>query len=225
VTGATRSRRGLGVSAVDRRDLRSLSGAVLRRIAALYTVDVVRRETAQAPPAVKSGAGFALRRAAAADDPLLLAAPVGAQRLRKVPRAVARGDVAYLACVDEQVVGWIWLSRQSHRDPWSGLTFRLAPAECYAYDLWSVPEYRTRGVGAFLVAGLLGKLAEDPSLRWVYGYVDRRNARNQTLMRMVFGFRTVQTVKHLCVLNARGWQIPLTDRPRHGPCSRSRERE
>jgi hypothetical protein len=75
-------------------------------------------------------------------------------------------------------------------------------------------------VGAFLMAGLLHDLAEDPTLDWVYGYVDRANAPNQLLLRMVFGFRTVQVVKHLSVLNTIGWQIPLTDRPPRGPCSR-----
>jgi GNAT superfamily N-acetyltransferase len=163
------------VLTVDRRERRSLPGAALRRIGALHTVDVVRRETAQPPPAVQVGAGFVLHRAASAQDPVLLRAPVGARRLKQVPAAMARGDVAYVATVDAQVVGWIWLSRVSHRDPWSGLRFRLAPAECYAYDLWSLPRYRTQGVGAFLLAGLLDDLAEDATLRWVYGYVDRAN--------------------------------------------------
>jgi GNAT superfamily N-acetyltransferase len=204
----------------DRRDLRSLPRAVLRRIAAYYTVDIVRRQTAQAPPAVRAGAGFVLHRAAAADDPLLVRAPIGARRRRQIPAAVARGDVAYVATIDDQVVGWIWLSRVSHRDRWSGLRFGFRPAECYAYDLWSMPEYRPLGVGAFLMAGLLNDLALDATLDWVYGYIDRANAPNQLMLRMVFGFQTVQVVKHLCVLNARGWQIPLTDRPPRGPCSR-----
>jgi hypothetical protein len=207
---------------LHRRELRSLPRAALRRIGALYTVDIVRRGTAQPPPAVQAGAGFVLHRAASPQDPVLLRAPVGARRLKRVPAAMARGDVAYVATVDAQVVGWIWLSRVPHRDPWSGLHFRLAPAECYAYDLWSLPQYRTQAVGAFLIAGLLSDLAEDPSLQWVYGYVDRGNARNQLLLRMVFGFRTVQAVKHLCMLDSRGWQVPFTDRPPGGLCSRGR---
>lgn len=210
------------VVTANRRDLRSLPGAVLRRIAAVHSVDIVRRPTDQAPPAVRVGASFVLHRATSADDPLLVRAPISIRRRRQVPDTVARGDVAYLATVADQVVGWIWLSRVSHRDRWSGLRFRLAPAECYAYDLWSLPEYRAKGVGAFLMAGLLRDLAEETTLEWVYGYIDRSNAPNQTLLRMVFGFRTVQAVKHLSVLNARGWQIPLTDRPPGGPCSRRR---
>jgi hypothetical protein len=63
----------------------------------------------------------------------------------QVPAAITRGDVAYVATVDVQVVGWIWLSRVSDRDSWSGLRFSLAPAECYAHDLWSLPQYRTQG--------------------------------------------------------------------------------
>jgi ribosomal protein S18 acetylase RimI-like enzyme len=209
------------VVTANRRDLRSLPRAALRRIAALHTVDVVRRPTAQVPPAVRAGAGFALHRVTAAGDPLLARAPIGARRRRQIPAAIARGDLAYLATVDDQVVGWVWLSQVSHRDRWSGLRFRLTPAECYAYDMWSRPEYRALGAGAFLMAGLLHDLAEDPTREWVYGYVDRANAPNQLLLRMVFGFKTVQVVKHLSVLNALGWQIPLTDRPPRGPCSRS----
>jgi ribosomal protein S18 acetylase RimI-like enzyme len=222
VTRTAWSARRPGVRVLNGRDLRSLPGAALRRIAALHTVEIVRRETAQHPPAVRTGAGFALHRAASAEDPLLRRAPVGARRLRQVPAAVARGDVAYVATADGQVAGWIWLSRVSHRDQWSGLRFSLAPAECYAYDLWSLPRYRTLGVGAFLLAGLLQDLAEDPTLQWVYGYVDRANTRSQLLLRMVFGFRTVQAVKHFCLLDSRGWQVPFTDRPPGGPCSRGR---
>ena len=210
------------VVTANHRDLRSLPGGVLRRIAALHTVDIVRRQTAQAPPAVRAGTAFVLHRATSADDPLLVRAPIGVRRRKQIPATVARGDVAYLATVEDQAVGWVWLSRVSHRDRWSGLRFRLTAAECYAYDLWSLPEYRPLGVGAFLMAGLLRDLAEDPTLESVYGYVDRANARNQLLLRMVFGFRTVQVVKHLSVLNARGWQIPMTDRPPRGPCSRRR---
>jgi ribosomal protein S18 acetylase RimI-like enzyme len=216
----TWSRQPPKVASANRRDLRSLPRAALRRTAALYTVDIVRRQTAQAPPALRAGASFMLHRVISAGDPLLARAPIGARRRRQIPATVARGDVAYLATVDDQVVGWVWLSRVSHRDRWSGLRFHLAPAECYAYDLWSLPEYRALGVGAFLMAGLLHDLAEDPTLDWVYGYVDQANAPNQLLLRMVFGFRTVQVVKHLSVLNAIGWQIPLTDRPPQGPCSR-----
>jgi ribosomal protein S18 acetylase RimI-like enzyme len=222
VIGTTRSRQRPNLITDDHRDLRSLPRAALRRITALHTVDIVRRGTAQQPPAVRAGAKFVLHRATSAEDPFLLRAPVAAPRLRRVPAAVARGDVAYVATVDVQVVGWIWLSRVSHRDPWSGLRFSLAPAECYAYDLWSLPQYRTLGIGAFLVAGLLHDLAGDRSLEWVYGYVDRANTRNQLLLRMVFGFRTVQAVKHVCVLDSRGWQVPFTDRPPRGPCSRRR---
>jgi len=210
------------VVTADGRDRRSLPRAALRRITALHTVDIVRRGTAQQPPAVQVGARFVLHRATSPRDPLLLSAPVGARRLKQVPAAMARGDVAYVATVDDQVVGWMWLCRVSHRDPWSGLCFSLAPAESYAYDLWSLPRYRTQGVGAFLVAGLLNDLAEDTTLEWVYGYVDRANTRNQLLLRMVFGFKTVQAVKHLCMLDSRGWQIPFTDRPPGGPCSRGR---
>jgi ribosomal protein S18 acetylase RimI-like enzyme len=216
----TWSRQPPKVASTNRRDLRSLPRAALRRTAALYTVDIVRRQTAQAPPALRAGASFTLHRVTSAGDPLLARAPIGARRRRQIPATVARGDVAYLATVDEQVVGWVWLSRVSHRDRWSGLRFHLTPAECYAYDLWSLPAYRALGVGAFLMAGLLHDLAEDPTLDWVYGYVNRANAPNQLLLRMVFGFRTVQVVKHLSVLNAVGWQIPLTDRPPRGPCSR-----
>jgi hypothetical protein len=163
-----------------------------------------------------------LHQATSARDPLLLRAPVGARRLKQVPAATARGDVAYVATVDDRVVGWIWLSRVSHRDPWSGLRFRLAPAECYADDLWSLPRLSDPRGGAFLLAGLLNDLRGDAPLEWVYGYVDRANIRNQLLLRMVFGSRIVQAVKHVWMLDSRGWQMPFTDRPPGGLCSRGR---
>jgi GNAT superfamily N-acetyltransferase len=204
------------------RDLRSLPAAAARKIAAVHTVDILRRPTDQAPPAVKTAAGFVLHKVTSADDVLLSLAPVPARRRRQVPAAIARGDIAYLATVDGEVAAWIWLSRVSHRDSWSGLRFRLRPEECYCYDLWSAERYRALGVGAFVMAALLDDLARDASLRWVYGYVDRANRANQLLTRMVFGFTTMQVVTHLCLLDVRGWQIPYTDRPPLGPCSRRR---
>jgi AMP-binding enzyme len=93
------------VLTADGREHRSLPCAALRRITALHTVDIVRRGTAQPPPAVQAGAGFVLHQAAR--DPLLLRAPVGARRLKQVPAAMAPGDVAYVATVDAQAVGWI----------------------------------------------------------------------------------------------------------------------
>jgi ribosomal protein S18 acetylase RimI-like enzyme len=131
-----------------------------------------------------------------------------------------RGDSGYVVTVRGSFAGWLWMSRVSHRDPWSGLRFRIAPDEAYIYAMWAEPEYRELGIGAALMAALLADVQDDPALDRVYGWVDEPNREMQLLVRMMFGFQEVQKVRRARVLHLAGVQVPLTDRPRSGPVSR-----
>ena len=144
---------------------------------------------------------------------------VPAHRHRAMDRFLARGDNGYLALVEGRYAGWIWLSRVSHRDPWSGLRIRLAAGEAYAYALFVAPEHRPDGVAAVLMNAMLSEVRDDPALTRVYGWVDRRNRESQMMMRML-GFKPVQQVKRLHLLSRIGLQVPRSDRPRRGPVSR-----
>jgi len=139
-------------------------------------------------------------------------------RRGNVQTFLARGDAGYLAGVDGRLAGWIWLSRVTHRDPWSGLRIRLGPDEAYAYALWVDPEHRPKGVAAALVVSLLREVRDDPTLTRVYGWVDKRNRESQVLLRLL-GFVQVQHVKRVHVLHRIGRQLPRSDRPRFGPLS------
>lgn len=129
----------------------------------------------------------------------------------------ARGDQGFVALLGEQPVGWVWLSRVSHRDPWSGLVIRLAPGEAYAYDLWCAEQVRSLGVPAALIGTLLSA-AHDAGASRVYGWVDRRTRESAVLLRML-GFQDVQTVQRVHLLRRRGWMRPGSDRPPYGPLS------
>ena len=130
-----------------------------------------------------------------------------------------RGDEGWMALVDGAYVGWIWISRVSHRDPWSGLRIRLAGDEAYAYALWVEPPQRPNGVAATLLTAMLREVRDDPALSRVYGWVDKRNRESQMLMRM-HGFKPVQEVKRLHLVSRIGLQVPRSDRPRRRPVSR-----
>ena len=144
---------------------------------------------------------------------------VPAHRRRAMEGFLARGDTGYLALVDGRYAGWIWLSRVSHRDPWSGLRIHLAADEAYAYALFVEPEHRPNGVAAVLMTAMLSEVRDDPALARVYGWVDQRNRESQMLMRM-HGFKPVQEVKRLQLVSRIGFQVPRSDQPRRGPVSR-----
>ncbi len=132
---------------------------------------------------------------------------------------VARGDQGFAAVVDGRFAGWIWLSRTSHRDPWSGLNIRLAGDEAYAYALWVDPEFRPKGVARVLMVAMLTAVHADPALTRVYGWVDQPNRESQMLLRLL-GFKDVQSVKRVMLLDRFGRALPRTDRPAEGPLSR-----
>jgi ribosomal protein S18 acetylase RimI-like enzyme len=131
---------------------------------------------------------------------------------------LARGDVGFAAISEGRFAGWVWLSRVTHRDPWSGLTINLAPDEAYAYALWVAEPFRPKGVGRALMTRMLHDVHSDPALSRVYGWVDKRNRESQMLLRLL-GFKDLQVVKHARVLGRVGLQVPRSDRPRFGPVS------
>ncbi len=143
---------------------------------------------------------------------------------RSSHRAVAafrrRSDTGYLAVANGEFAGWIWVSRRTHRDPWSGLRIRLGPDEAYSYALWVPEKFRPDGVAAALVAQLLSDIRADPGISRVYGWVDRRNRESALLLRMVFGFKLTQTLRRVHVLRRVGGQVPFSARPPYGPMSR-----
>ncbi|HEX8159597.1 MAG TPA: GNAT family N-acetyltransferase, partial [Solirubrobacteraceae bacterium] len=154
-----------------------------------------------------------------ADDFSAHEAIVPPDQRRDVRKFFARRDVGYVAVVDGRFAGWIWISRVTHRDPWSGLWIRLAADEAYSYAMWVLPDYRALGVAGVLVSRLLSDARRDPAIRRVYGWIDRENRQSQTLLRLVFGFSQVQELKRVHLLNRVGFKLPRSDRPPFGPFS------
>jgi GNAT superfamily N-acetyltransferase len=195
----------------------------LRRLAELahrvfdvVPVDVLEwRSTTELPHAADVD-GVAILRVSEGDAGLrgLLPTP----RTRTVGAFLARGDQGYVGTVGGRFAGWIWLSRVSHRDPYSGLRIRIAPDEAYAYAMRVEPAYRHLGVAAVLLSTLLSDAKNDPAISRVYGWVDSGNREMQTLLRMMFGFMQAQRVYRVR-LTRIGWQVPWSDDPRFGPVS------
>jgi RimJ/RimL family protein N-acetyltransferase len=137
---------------------------------------------------------------------------------RHTPAFLGRGDVGFAAISEGRFGGWVWLSRRSHRDPWSGLTYRLAPDEAYGYALWVPPDLRTQGVPRALMIRMLQNVYADPALSRMYASADKRNRESQMLLRLL-GFKDVQEVTRVRVLGRVGRRLPRSDRPRFGPVS------
>lgn len=143
------------------------------------------------------------------------------RRSKEAQPFLARGDRGYLATLDGRFAGWLWLSRVSHRDPWSGLRFRIAPDEAYVYAMWAEPNYRKLGIGGLLMSAVLSDLQREAAIKRVYGWVDSGNREMQVLIRMAFGFTQIQRVRRARLLHLIGWQLPWSDAPRFGPVSRA----
>ena len=69
------------------------------------------------------------------------------------------------------------------------------------------------------MAEMLRDLQGQGSVRWVYGYINRENKPNQLLQRIVFGFRSVQSVKQVQFLVAFGRVLSASVTPSSGPCA------
>jgi ribosomal protein S18 acetylase RimI-like enzyme len=208
------------------------------RLFSVHVLDIVRRDVDKAAPEPRADEGLAVHRVEGGD--LVIAAsrvgssPVvlrlsglpfvdslaAARRLRRFRRRLARGEVAYVATQGNAVAGWIWLSQaRVFRDRWIGLRLQFAPDESYVYDLWVYPKFRSSGAGALIMAEMLRDLQRAGSARWVYGFIDRDNKPNQVLQRLVFGFRSVQSVEQVEFMVAFGRVLTWTLAPPDGPCA------
>jgi ribosomal protein S18 acetylase RimI-like enzyme len=188
-----------------------------RRLFEVARVDVLEWRSDKPIPDPTEADGVAIRR-------LSLEEPRAREVLPKSPSKVvdsylARGDLGYVATVGDRFAGWVWLSRTSHRDPFSGLHIRIAPDEAYAYALRAEKADRQLGIAPILMSRLLSDVRGDDAISRVYGWVDHRNRESQTLLRMMFGFTQVQRVRRLHALRI-GWQVPWSDDPKFGPVSR-----
>jgi GNAT superfamily N-acetyltransferase len=190
----------------------------LGRAIELVSTDVLVRAASSPPsPGVPLSRPEVIR--LAGDDSLSRwQANIPRERWKEVVPFHRRGDSGFVASVDGRFAGWLWVSRVSHRDPWSGLRVRLAPNEAYAYALWVEPEFRPKGLARVLVVSMLMDVAADPSVDQVYGWVDKRNRQSEMLLRLL-GFVDVQTVRRVHILRRIGWQVPRSDRPPFGPFS------
>ena len=156
--------------------------------------------------------------AAEAQD--MIRATLPADRMPFQAERARRGDLLFVALVDEQPVGWLFLARASHRDPWSGLKVRLAADEIYCYDLWINASHRRGGTARYLTQTMFRWCASRPDLTRLYAWVDQDNRASQKLCRHVHGMVECQHISYARVLNRFGVPIPFSDRPRYGPFSR-----
>jgi GNAT superfamily N-acetyltransferase len=209
------------------------------RLFSVHDLDLVRRSVNEVVPEPRADEGLVVHRVEGGDlliqaskvgsSPLVLSLSrfglvdslAAARRLRRFRSRLARGEVAYIATKGGAVAGWTWLSTAPvFRDRWIGLQLQFEPDETYVYDLWVYPEFRSSGAGALITAEMLRDLQRAGSVRWVYGYIDRDNKPNQVLQRLVFGYRSVQSVKQVQFLVAFGRVLSATATPPDGPCVR-----
>jgi GNAT superfamily N-acetyltransferase len=227
-----------------RRVMRSAARCVFRS----YTTDVVARRIADRPPDQLKDTGVVLHRLRSlADaavmtpsllhgqfDDLPLHLPVlnplrRARWRREVVNRFRRGDVAYVATVDGDIAGWIWMSHDRViRDSRTGLCIHLEPGDAYVYHFWAVPRHRHRGSARLLMGGALWDLHRaladarprpDGSDPRVFGMIDRPNPANLFLTTLIFGFGVVQTVRRVRILVCLALQVPWSADPPGGPCS------
>jgi GNAT superfamily N-acetyltransferase len=191
----------------------------LGRVFEIVETDMMMWEADRPLRAPRARAEVEVRRIRAADE-------VEWQRLLPPERWTrarvffTRDDVGFVALVEGRFAGWVWLSRVSHRDPYSGLRIRLAPDEGYAYALWIEPESRPHGLGPHLMTAMLTEARDVHALARVYGWVDRRNRESQMLLRML-GFVSAQRARRVHVLHRVGRALPGSVEPRYGPLSRA----
>jgi hypothetical protein len=188
-----------------------------RRLFEVVPVDVLEWRSGNEIPNPVEAESVAIRRLSPKEPDARDVLPKHPSKV--VDSYLARGDHGYVATVGDRFAGWVWLSRTSHRDPWSGLHIRIAPDEAYAYALRAEKADRQLGIAAVLMSRLLSDVRGDRAISRVYGWVDRRNRESQTLLRMMYGFAQVQRVRRLRALHI-GWQVPWSDDPKFGPVSR-----
>lgn len=192
----------------------------LRRVLEVVKTDVVEWPTTRSLPPVKARVPTELLRVEPGSASQWRAI-VPARQHRDVETFLRRGDVGYLATVGGEFAGWVWMSRQTHRDPWSGLTIRLADDEAYSYALWVKEDLRPQGIAAVLMTAILKEAKEAGNIARVYGWVDQHNRQSAFLLRIVFGFAHVQSLQRLHLARRWGGQVPFSARPAFGPLSRA----
>ncbi len=180
-------------------------------------MDVLEWRSSNEIPSPTEAQGVAIRRLSPEDLGARDVLPK--DRSKVVDSFLARGDQGYVATVGDRFAGWVWLSRISHRDPWSGLHIRLARDEAYTYAMWVEEADRELGIAGVLMSRLLSDVRSDRAISRVYGWVDRRNREMQLMLRMIYGFTQVQRVRRAHVPRL-GWQVPWSDDPKFGPVSR-----
>lgn len=153
------------------------------------------------------------------DDALLRRGMTGARR-RYARVCLARGDVAFVAVVGEDVVGWVWLARRSHRDPSTGLWIGLGPADAYTYDGWVVEGHRRHGVFHALYSAVFDDLHDSGGATRVLAYVLRSNTAVRRAV-APYGFVQIQMASFVDVFVRFGFRLPLSARPRRGPLTRA----
>lgn len=188
----------------------------LGKLAEVVATDLLVRDTTRPIRSRQARVPLSVSRLTTTDQTVL----VPPDRHSRVRAFLTRGDTGFVGHVDGRYAGWVWLSRISHRDPYSGLRFRLAGDEAYAYALWVEPDLRPQGVAAVLMTEMLTEVAGDPALDRVYGWVDQRNRESQVLLRLL-GFERVQEVRRLHLLRRVGRPLPGTAKPPYGPLSRA----
>jgi GNAT superfamily N-acetyltransferase len=228
--------------------VRRLMRRAARFVFRSYTTDVVARRIAEPPPEQVKGTGLVLHRLTSVADaahktpslfygqfddlqlPFPLLNPLRQARWRReVAGRFRRGDVAYVATLDGEIAGWIWMSASPvSREAGSGHRIHLAPGDVYLYHFWTVPRHRRLGTAQFVMSGALRhlhrakseeRLPPDGSDRRVLGLIERPNPANLLLLTVVFGFRVVQTARHVRLLYTVKVQVPWGSSPPDGPCS------
>jgi GNAT superfamily N-acetyltransferase len=201
------------------RDLAELALAGVRRVVDLADSDVLEWKRGKPIPRVKPREDVAVVRFdERSQDAWLEVIPP--YRQKPLAGFQSRGDVGYIALVDGEFAGWLWISRVTFRDPWSGLRVRLAPDEAYSHSFYVAEAFRPKGVASVLVARMLADVKADPGIASVYCWVDRRNRKSAFVLQMGFGFSGVQKIKRLHILRRWGGQVPFSAQPRSGPMSR-----
>jgi GNAT superfamily N-acetyltransferase len=180
-------------------------------------VDVLEWRSSSEIPRPTEAEGVAIRRLSAEDLGGREILPES--RSKVVDSFLERGDQGYVATVGDRFAGWVWLSRVSHRDPWSGLHIRIARDEAYSYAMWVEKADRELGIAGVLMSRLLSDVRSDAAISRVYGWVDRRNREMQLMLRMMYGYTQVQRVWRAHIRRI-GWQVPWSDDPKFGPVSR-----
>ena len=180
-------------------------------------MDVLEWRSSSEIPSPSEADGVAIRRLSPEDPGAREVLPKS--RSEVVDSFFARGDEGYVATVGDRFAGWVWLSRVSHRDPWSGLRIRIARDEAYAYAMWVEEADRDLGIAGVLMSRLLSDVRSNRAISRVYGWVDHRNREMQLMLRMMYGFTQVQSVWRASAPRI-GWQVPWSDKPKFGPVSR-----